>query len=84
MNRLTIPLLLTGLFITQNVLSHPHHSPLTFIKHKRDGGGNIITNVPKKCFKDGRLICHDYYFLKQAGPAVAPATNTQPSSNVKP
>lgn len=60
---LPLSLFLTGLILAQNVFSHPYHSPLTFIKHQRDGAGYVFTNIPKKCFKDGRLVCHDYYFL---------------------
>jgi hypothetical protein len=32
-------------------------APLTFIEHKTDDGRAIFTNIPKKCFSKGKLIC---------------------------
>jgi hypothetical protein len=55
-------LILCGLFLTSNAFSHPydgppHNAPLTFILHKTDDGRPIFTNIPKKCFSNGRLTC---------------------------
>jgi hypothetical protein len=59
---LVIILILLGLFIAFSAASHPydgppHNAPLTFIEHKTDDGRPIYTNIPKKCFSEGRLIC---------------------------
>ncbi len=55
-------LILCGLFLTSNAFSHPydgppHNAPLTFILHMTDDGRPIYTNIPKKCFSEGRLTC---------------------------
>ncbi len=55
-------LILCGLFLTSNTFSHPydgppHNAPLTFILHMTDDGRPIYTNIPKKCFSEGRLTC---------------------------
>ena len=59
---LIIVFLLLGFFIAFSAASHPyagppHDAPLTFIQHKTDDGRSIFTNIPKKCFSKGRLIC---------------------------
>ena len=43
--------------------AHPHDSPLTFIPHLNDNGAIIFTNIPKKCFRNGVLICTRYHPL---------------------
>jgi hypothetical protein len=60
--RLKTILTLCGLFLTSTAFSHPYHgpphnAPLTFIEHKTDDGRPIFTNIPKKCFSEGRLTC---------------------------
>ena len=41
--------------------AHPEDSPLTFIPHKNDNGAIIFTNIPKKCFRNGVLLCTRYH-----------------------
>ena len=50
------------MFLTFNAASHPyeglpHNAPLAFIEHRTDDERPIFTNIPKKCFSEGRLIC---------------------------
>lgn len=52
-----------GLSITPEAISHPHENayqatPKKFIIHKTNDERQIYTNIPKRCFTDGRLICH--------------------------
>ena len=59
---LKIILILYGLFLTPNAFSHPydgppHNAPQKFILHVSDDGRPIYTNIPKKCFSEGRLTC---------------------------
>ena len=50
-------LILFALFSTFNAYSHPYDSVLIFREHKTDDGRIIWTNIPKKCFSEGVLIC---------------------------
>ena len=55
-------LILGGLFLSFGAASHPyeglpHDAPLAFIEHETDDRRPIFTNIPKKCFSKGRLIC---------------------------
>jgi len=55
-------LVIFGLILTSNAFSHPyegppHDAPQTFILHMTDDGRPIYTNIPKKCFSEGRLTC---------------------------
>ena len=54
---LSIIFILCGLLITPAAVSHPYDSPLTFRKHLTNDGRVIYSNIPKKCFADGILIC---------------------------
>lgn len=38
-------------------MTHPYDSALTFRSRKRDQGGTVYSNIPKKCFSNGVLIC---------------------------
>ena len=55
-----------GLTIAPGTFSHPYEgapqaAPKSFILHKTDDGRLIYTNIPKKCFSEGRLICHQLH-----------------------
>ena len=63
-------LILIGLFLTSSSFAHPYHgppdnAPLKFILHKTDDGRSIFTNIPKKCFSNGRLICYQLHPIFQ-------------------
>jgi len=60
MTRLII--ILCGMFFTSSAAAHPYDgppydAPRTFILHVTDDGRPIFTNIPKKCFSEGRLTC---------------------------
>ncbi len=55
--KLNIILILLGLFLTSNAISHPYDEPLTFKLHTTKDGRPIYTNIPKKCFSNGVLTC---------------------------
>jgi hypothetical protein len=55
--KLNIILILLGLFLTSNAISHPYDEPLTFKLHTTKDGRSIYTNIPKKCFSNGVLTC---------------------------
>ena len=61
-----IVLFLSGLSAATNVFSHPYEgeptaTPKKFILHLTDDGRPIHTNIPKKCFSEGRLVCHQLH-----------------------
>ncbi len=37
--------------------AHPEDDPLRFESHTHEGGRVIFTNIPKRCFRNGLLIC---------------------------
>ena len=43
--------------------AHPENDPLRFEPHTHEGGRVIFTNIPKRCFRDGLLICLDRHPL---------------------
>lgn len=53
---LQLGIILCGL-IPPSAFSHPFDSPLTFRPHKSDQGGTVYSNIPKKCFSNGVLLC---------------------------
>ena len=54
---LSIPALVAGLLLAAGAAAHPYDSPLEFRLHRTEDGRPIYSNIPKKCFRDGRLIC---------------------------
>lgn len=46
-----------GLFVAFDAAAHPYNEPLTFKLHTTKDGRSIYTNIPKKCFSNGVLIC---------------------------
>ncbi|MCP4979595.1 MAG: hypothetical protein GY935_03765 [Gammaproteobacteria bacterium] len=59
---LKILLIFVGLITTSSTFAHPYDgppddAPMTFILHVTDDGRLIYTNIPKKCFSEGRLSC---------------------------
>ena len=50
--------------------AHPEDSPLTFIPHRNDNGAIIFTNIPKKCFRNGVLLCTRYHPMFAHGQAM--------------
>ena len=55
---LSISATLAGMLMTAAATAHPYDSPLEFRLHRTEDGRPIYSNIPKKCFRDGRLICH--------------------------
>ena len=55
---LSISATLAGLLASAGGVAHPYDSPLEFRLHRTEDGRPIYSNIPKKCFRDGRLICH--------------------------
>ena len=58
---LNILLISCGLLFVPGAISHPYNSQLIFREHSTDDGRVIWTNVPKKCFSNGVLICTDLH-----------------------
>lgn len=83
-NRLTIALVvITGMAATA-LYAHPYDSPLEFRAHKTSDGRIIYSNIPKKCFDNGVLICHRLHpiFPSTAAPApTAASPGSAPESN---
>ena len=55
-------LILGGIVVVFGAASHPYEgqpedAPLAFIEHQTEDKRPIYTNIPKKCFSRGRLIC---------------------------
>lgn len=48
---------LCGLFLAPSAISHPFDAPLSFRKHTTNDGRIIYSNIQKKCFSDGLLLC---------------------------
>ena len=46
------------MLLAAEAVAHPYDSPLEFRQHRTEDGRSIYSNIPKKCFRDGRLICH--------------------------
>ena len=42
---------------------HPENDPLRFEPHTHEGGRVIFTNIPKRCFRNGMLICLELHPL---------------------
>ena len=64
--KFTIGVFLAGLIVAPSVIAHPYEgepvaTPNTFILHQTDDGRPIYTNIPKRCFSNGRLICHQLH-----------------------
>jgi len=59
--------------------AHPYDSPLEFRAHRTEDGRLIYSNIPKKCFANGRLTC---YRLHPIFPAtLAPKSPPAPAKN---
>jgi hypothetical protein len=76
--------LINGLFAAFTAVAHPYHglphnAPLAFIEHKTDDGRPIYTNIPKKCFSSGRLICIQLHPVFK-GPGTVNKPEIQPGS----
>jgi len=56
--------------------SHPYDSPLEFRKHRTEDGRVIYSNIPKKCFANGLLICDRLHPIFNGGQAPQPTTAT--------
>ena len=55
---LSISVSIAGMLAAASAAAHPYDSPLEFRLHRTEDGRAIYSNIPKKCFRDGRLICH--------------------------
>lgn len=64
--------LIAGLLVATNVGAHPYDDPLRFEAHTHEDGRVIFTNIPKRCFRDGVLICHQLHPLLNNTPAPEP------------
>ena len=53
--------------------AHPENDPLRFEPHTHEGGRVIFTNIPKRCFKNGVLICLELHPLLNNRPPPGPA-----------
>ena len=54
--------ILGGMVVSFGAASHPYeglpqNAPLAFIEHRTFDNRPIYTNIPKKCFSHGRLVC---------------------------
>ncbi len=72
-----LAVLLPSLLLATNAGAHPENDPLRFESHIHEGGRVIFTNIPKRCFKNGLLICLDRHPLLNNRPPLDPAE--QPS-----
>lgn len=63
MQHLRLNVLLTVVCISSLsvVFSHPHDNPLKFEKQVADDGRVIYSNIEKRCFSNGHLICTEYH-----------------------
>ena len=57
--------------------AHPEDDPLRFEAHTHEGGRVIFTNIPKRCFRNGLLICLDRHPLLDNRPP--PGSAGQPA-----
>ena len=53
---------LLGAMLVPVAMSHPYegapnHSPQAFVPHLHEDGRTVYTNIPKKCYSQGRLSC---------------------------
>ncbi len=55
--------LLTGMVLATSAGAHPENDPLRFEPHTHEGGRVIFTNIPKRCFRNGLLICLELHPL---------------------
>ena len=79
-------LLLAGFHISPGIFAHPENSPLTFIPHKSEDGRVIYTNIPKKCFSSGVLICKELnpiFGAPSASRRVEPKATSTPTTRQK-
>jgi len=74
---LMIPALL-GLLGATAAHAHPYDSPLEFRKHRHADGRDIYTNIPKRCFRDGRLVCHGLHPIFPVPASTLPAEKPTP------
>ena len=56
--------------------AHPENDPLRFEAHTHDGGRVIYTNIPKRCFRNGLLLCLERHPLFDNRPP--PDSSDQP------
>jgi hypothetical protein len=48
---------LAGLVPVTAAAAHPYDQPLQFRLHTNEDGSPVYSNIPKKCFRDHRLVC---------------------------
>ncbi len=73
-------LILCGPFVAFSAASHPYDTALEFHEHKTDDGRPIYTNIPKKCFSNGRLTCIQLHpIFKGPGTIKDPASESKPT-----
>jgi hypothetical protein len=74
-------LILCGLSVCYDAASHPYDTALEFRQHKTDDGRIIFSNIPKKCFSQGRLTCDQLHpVFKGSGTVPAPEHDHQGDS----
>lgn len=56
--------------------AHPENDPLRFEPHTHEGGRVIFTNIPKRCFRNGMLICLELHPLLNNRPPPNTAEQT--------
>jgi hypothetical protein len=77
-------LLLGGVLATSSAYSHPYDSPLEFRLHKTNDGRTIYSNIPKKCFSDGRLTCYRLHPIFPQAKPIPPEAEPQISAPSEP
>ena len=55
--KLQVVATLSGLLLLSAAAAHPYDEPLQFRLHTNDDGSPVYSNIPKKCFRDHRLVC---------------------------
>ena len=66
--------LLTGaLLAAAESHAHPYDSPLEFRLHRTEDGREIYSNIPKKCFANGKLTCYRLHPIFPPARAPEPA-----------
>jgi ribosomal protein L31 len=71
--RLNVLLALICISGLPSAFSHPHDNPLKFEKQVTDDGLVIYSNIEKKCFSGGLLVCTEYHPIWK-GQATSSAT----------
>ena len=75
------PVLTILLFlIASSAFAHPYEgaptaTPKKFILHQTEDGRPIHTNIPKRCFSQGRLICHQLHPVFQGSGTIKKPEN---------